>query len=198
MITGNSGWDIFPTHTRLEPMRANGLLAPLDHAALPGLAIWMRFRAPAWMRACLGGALHVERHGDCVQQVTASGAGTVGRPVESGTERAADDARRSGGHAGCVPKETRALVQRDGPGSASQGRALGDRTEAAAARVFERGSARPTGGGRRVGGAVVVYDRATGDRRGAAAGLRVSGGGLPILLRLRGDSTGKQAGRTGP
>jgi spermidine/putrescine transport system substrate-binding protein len=50
VITGNSGWDIvFPTHTRLEPMRANGLLAPLDHAALPGLAnLDARFRAPAW------------------------------------------------------------------------------------------------------------------------------------------------------
>ena len=30
VIGGNSGWDIvFPTHSRLEPMRANGLLAPL-------------------------------------------------------------------------------------------------------------------------------------------------------------------------
>src|SRR5215467_5761473 len=50
VITGNSGWDIvFPTHTRLEPMQANGLLAPLDHAALPGLAnLDARFRAPAW------------------------------------------------------------------------------------------------------------------------------------------------------
>jgi spermidine/putrescine transport system substrate-binding protein len=50
VITGNSGWDIvFPTHTRLEPMRANGLLAPLDHGALPGLAnLDARFQAPSW------------------------------------------------------------------------------------------------------------------------------------------------------
>jgi spermidine/putrescine transport system substrate-binding protein len=50
VITGNSGWDlVFPTHTRLEPMRAAGLLAPLDHAALPGLAnLDLRFRSPVW------------------------------------------------------------------------------------------------------------------------------------------------------
>jgi spermidine/putrescine-binding protein len=50
VITGNSGWDIvFPTHTRLEPMQANGLLAPLDHSALSGLVnLDERFRAPAW------------------------------------------------------------------------------------------------------------------------------------------------------
>jgi spermidine/putrescine transport system substrate-binding protein len=50
VITGNSGWDIvFPTHNRIEPMRANGLLAQLDHAALPGIAsLDPRFRAPAW------------------------------------------------------------------------------------------------------------------------------------------------------
>src|SRR5690349_800154 len=38
VISGNSGWDIvFPTHSRVEPMRANGLLAPLRHEWLPGL-----------------------------------------------------------------------------------------------------------------------------------------------------------------
>ena len=37
VISGNSGWDVvFPTHNRLEPMRANGLLAPLRHEWLPG------------------------------------------------------------------------------------------------------------------------------------------------------------------
>jgi spermidine/putrescine transport system substrate-binding protein len=50
VIGGNSGWDIvFPTHSRLEPMRANGLLAPLRHEWLPGLThLDPRFRAPAW------------------------------------------------------------------------------------------------------------------------------------------------------
>src|SRR5947207_15040558 len=50
VITGNSGWDIvFPTHSRLEPMRAAGLLTPLDRAALPGLAnLDSRFHAPPW------------------------------------------------------------------------------------------------------------------------------------------------------
>ena len=38
VISGNSGWDVvFPTHTRLEPMRAKGLLAPLRHEWLTGL-----------------------------------------------------------------------------------------------------------------------------------------------------------------
>lgn len=52
LITGNSGWDIvFPTHSRLEPMRANGLLAPLNHDWLPGLTnLDARFRSPAWDR----------------------------------------------------------------------------------------------------------------------------------------------------
>jgi spermidine/putrescine transport system substrate-binding protein len=48
--SGNSGWDIvFPTHTRLQPMRENGLLAPLNHEWLSGLAhLDPRFQAPAW------------------------------------------------------------------------------------------------------------------------------------------------------
>jgi spermidine/putrescine transport system substrate-binding protein len=50
VLSGNSGWDIvFPTHNRIQPMRQYGLLAPLDHARLPGLAnLDPRFRAPAW------------------------------------------------------------------------------------------------------------------------------------------------------
>ena len=50
VITGNSGWDIvFPTHSRLEPMREYGLLAPLNHGWLTGLDnLDPRFRAPAW------------------------------------------------------------------------------------------------------------------------------------------------------
>ncbi|MCU1232894.1 MAG: extracellular solute-binding protein family 1 [Candidatus Solibacter sp.] len=50
VITGNSGWDIVvPTHSRIESMRAAGLLASLDHAALPNLAnLDPRFRAPTW------------------------------------------------------------------------------------------------------------------------------------------------------
>src|SRR5262249_30671762 len=49
-ITGNSGWDIvFPTHSRLEPMARNGLIAPLDHARLPSLGnLDHRFRKPIW------------------------------------------------------------------------------------------------------------------------------------------------------
>src|SRR6476661_4051190 len=50
VLGGNSGWDIvFPTHSRIQPMRNYGLLAPLDHVRLPGLAnLDRRFRAPAW------------------------------------------------------------------------------------------------------------------------------------------------------
>ena len=50
VFTGNSGWDIaFPTHTRLQPMREYGLLAPLNHEWLPHLAnLDTRFRAPVW------------------------------------------------------------------------------------------------------------------------------------------------------
>jgi spermidine/putrescine transport system substrate-binding protein len=50
VLTGNSGWDVvFPTHNRIEPMHAYGLLAPLQHEWLPGLAnLDARFRAPVW------------------------------------------------------------------------------------------------------------------------------------------------------
>src|ERR1019366_7178959 len=50
VIGGNSGWDVvFPTHNRLQPMRANGLLAPLRHEWLRNLPhLDPRFRAPAW------------------------------------------------------------------------------------------------------------------------------------------------------
>jgi spermidine/putrescine transport system substrate-binding protein len=49
-ITGNSGWDIvFPTHSRLAPMARTGLIAPLDHARLPGLRnLDARFQRPVW------------------------------------------------------------------------------------------------------------------------------------------------------
>ncbi|HVW11885.1 MAG TPA: spermidine/putrescine ABC transporter substrate-binding protein [Bryobacteraceae bacterium] len=49
-ITGNSGWDVvFPTHSRLDPMARNGLLAPLDHRRLPSLGnLDRRFQAPKW------------------------------------------------------------------------------------------------------------------------------------------------------
>jgi spermidine/putrescine transport system substrate-binding protein len=50
VLTGNSGWDVvFPTHNRLLPMSAYGLLAPLRHDWLPGLDhLGGNFRAPAW------------------------------------------------------------------------------------------------------------------------------------------------------
>ena len=49
-LTGNSGWDIvFPTHSRLEPMARNGLIAELDHQKTPLLVnLDERFRKPAW------------------------------------------------------------------------------------------------------------------------------------------------------
>jgi len=50
IVTGNSGWDIvFPTHSRLAPMAAHGLIAPLDHRKLPLLTnVDARFAHPAW------------------------------------------------------------------------------------------------------------------------------------------------------
>ena len=50
VLTGNSGWDVvFPTHSRLEPMARNGLLAALDHSRLPSLGnLDARFARPAW------------------------------------------------------------------------------------------------------------------------------------------------------
>ncbi|HZS25762.1 MAG TPA: spermidine/putrescine ABC transporter substrate-binding protein [Candidatus Angelobacter sp.] len=50
VFTGNSGWDVvFPTYNRVEPMRQYGLLEPLRHEWLPGLAnLDPRFRTPQW------------------------------------------------------------------------------------------------------------------------------------------------------
>ncbi len=50
VLTGNSGWDVvFPTHSRLEPMRSYNLLAPLRHEWLPHLDnLSPQFRAPEW------------------------------------------------------------------------------------------------------------------------------------------------------
>ena len=50
VLTGNSGWDVvFPTYNRIQPMRQYGLIQPLNHALLPGLAnLDPRFRAAEW------------------------------------------------------------------------------------------------------------------------------------------------------
>jgi spermidine/putrescine transport system substrate-binding protein len=49
VLAGNSGWDVvFPTHTRLQPMREQGLVAPLRHDWLPGLDnLEAGFRSPS-------------------------------------------------------------------------------------------------------------------------------------------------------
>lgn len=49
-MTGNSGWDVvFPSNYLIEPMRENGLLAPIDHARLPILDhLAPQFRKPSW------------------------------------------------------------------------------------------------------------------------------------------------------
>lgn len=50
VFTGNSGWDVvFPTYTRIAPMRDYGLLAPLRHEWLPNLKnLGPDFGAPTW------------------------------------------------------------------------------------------------------------------------------------------------------
>ena len=50
VLSGNSGWDVvFPTHSRLQPMREYGLLASLNHDWLDGLGhLDERFRSPVW------------------------------------------------------------------------------------------------------------------------------------------------------
>jgi spermidine/putrescine transport system substrate-binding protein len=52
VITGNSGWDIvFPTHNRVPPMSAMGLLAPLDRGRLKNLShLESQFQSPSWDR----------------------------------------------------------------------------------------------------------------------------------------------------
>jgi spermidine/putrescine transport system substrate-binding protein len=50
VMTGNSGWNIvFPTHSRIQPMVRNGLLARLDHSLLRNLDnLDAQFRHPFW------------------------------------------------------------------------------------------------------------------------------------------------------
>ncbi len=50
VMSGNSGWDVvFPSAEYLAPMRAMGLLAPLDHALLPNLdQLEPYFQSPPW------------------------------------------------------------------------------------------------------------------------------------------------------
>jgi spermidine/putrescine transport system substrate-binding protein len=50
VMTGNSGWDVvFPTHSRIQPMVRNGLLARLDHSRLHNLDnLDAQFRHPFW------------------------------------------------------------------------------------------------------------------------------------------------------
>ena len=50
VMSGNSGWDVvFPSGDFIAPMRALGLLAPLDHALLPNLgALAPEFQRPPW------------------------------------------------------------------------------------------------------------------------------------------------------
>ncbi|MGQ9917440.1 MAG: ABC transporter substrate-binding protein [Bryobacteraceae bacterium] len=50
VMSGNSGWDVvFPSNYFVGPMRALGLLAPLEHARLPRLSgLEPQFRRPGW------------------------------------------------------------------------------------------------------------------------------------------------------
>jgi len=52
VISGNSGWDIvFPTHNRVPPMSAMGLLAPLDRSRLQILGnLDPQFQSTSWDR----------------------------------------------------------------------------------------------------------------------------------------------------
>jgi spermidine/putrescine transport system substrate-binding protein len=52
VVSGNSGWDIvFPTHNRVPPMSAMGLIAPLDRRRLKNLSnLESQFQSPSWDR----------------------------------------------------------------------------------------------------------------------------------------------------
>jgi spermidine/putrescine-binding protein len=79
VIGGNSGWDVvFPTHTRLEPMRANGLLAPLRHEWLPGLTNLDALPFPPGTPRFSGACRTVERHRHRLQPQPATAPGALG------------------------------------------------------------------------------------------------------------------------
>ena len=170
VLSGNSGWDVvFPTHNRLQPMRENGLLAPLRHDLLPESANLAPHSAqPVWdPRLRMGRAVYVVRGTGIVITARWRRRPRPG-PISGGAaEGPADDAGRSGGHAGRVPEEAASAVQRHRSGGVAAGRAGGEGAEASAARLSECRGAGSGGCGRCAGGAVVVDHGAAGDRRGA-------------------------------
>ena len=189
VITGNSGWDVvFPTHSRIEPMRANGLLAPLRHEWLPGLAhLDPRFRAPAWDPALEWGVPYMWNGTGIVYNRAAAArrprvGPTCGAPRLKGRLTMLDDPEDM---LGACLKKLGLPFSATAPAQLHARRTGGHRAEAAAARLHQRRGARPAGGRRCAGRAALVHHRAAGHRRRAAAGLRLSGRGLSVLLRLR-------------
>jgi len=75
VLTGNSGWDVvFPTHTRLQPMREYGLLEPLRHEWLPNF----KNLAGLGPRPRVGSSLHVDRHRHRLQPLLATAPDSLG------------------------------------------------------------------------------------------------------------------------
>ena len=190
VITGNSGWDIvFPTHSRIEPMRANGLLA----AARPRVRspastnLDARFRAPAWDAGlAMVHPLHVERHRHRLQPQAVPppprAGPTCGVPTCKGRLTMLDDPEDM---LGACLKKLGTLVQRHRRPPVAARRTRSHRAEAAPARLPQCRSPRSAGRRRRAGRAALVHHRAAGHRRRPAPRLRLSRRGLPLLLRLR-------------
>ena len=200
VLTGNSGWDVvFPTHNRLQPMREYGLLAPLNHGWLPGLEnLDSRFRAPAWDAGLAWGVPYMW-----------NGTGIVyNRTVQPAPARWADlwDVRLKGRLTmlddpedmlgACLKKLGHSFSTTDATElRAAEREAIAQKPLLSAylnAEVRDQ-----LVSGRCAGSATVVDDGPAGDRRRAQPGLRLSGRGVSVLLRLRRDPAGKPAHAAG-
>ena len=188
VISGNSGWDVvFPTHTRLEPMRGNGLLAPLRHEWLTGLTnLDPRFRSPAWDTALEWGVPYMW-----------NGTGIVyNRSLQPAPARWADlwSLRLKGrltmlddpeDMLGACLKKLGMSFSATAPAQLARAEQEAIAQKPLLRAYHQRRSARPTGSGRRAGRATLVHHRAAGHRCRAASVVRLSGGGISALLRLR-------------
>ncbi len=167
VLTGNSGWDVvFPTHTRLQPMREYDLLQPLQHDLLPNLGnLDPRFRKPVW-------------DGDLQWSLPYMWSGTgiaYSRDLRPPVLGWSDlwDTRVKGrltmlddpeDMLGACLKKIETVFQRHRSRRTQTGRAGGHSAETASAGISECRGPRPIGVRGCAGGPTLVYDSAAGHR----------------------------------
>ena len=201
-MTGNSGWDVvFPTHSRLAPMARNGLLAHLDHCPS---AFSPKSRCPLptprlGPGPSLGRPLYVERHRHRVQPRAPMtppprGWADLWNPTLRGRLTMLDDPEDVIG--ACLQKLGYPF------GSIDERQLQAAKTEAVRQKQLLRAYLNAEVRDQLVSGDVLAAQlwsttAAQAIHGNAESRVRLSGGRLSALLRLRRDSARKQPLRTG-